>query len=422
MKKIDVLIVFEHRNRELESAVRISKILKQNGYTCEIVQSGWNEAIAQYKWSPRTLVVPWCYDDNDLKKWLQYKGQNNRLNIVNLHCEQLTFSDAIEFTLPQGEAKKTYHCSWGNYFTNNLLECGVESKTIIQTGSPRLDFFKPFFQKAKKEEHAYKFGLNPEKKWVFFVGNFSQMYLSKSRVEELEKRGFSNMKQSVELATNSFEIIVDWIKQILNDNYDFEYIYRPHPSEKINHQLNELEKTYKNFHVIKEEEIRKWYQICDVAFVWCSTSSVEAAYSGIPVFSLRPIEFPDNKKIELVELLDQIKSYNDLKILMNSILNGDKLESNRDFLNRISFYYGEKDTDACKKTSQAIIELFDNFENQFTCKGKKNVHSFIKLVNACIKIFLKKLNLLKRIKKWEILNKDIVSKEEIENLEKNIEI
>lgn len=417
MKKIDVLIVFEHRNRELESAVRISSILKQNGFTCEIVQIGWNEAIAKYKYSPKTLVVPWCYDDRDLSGWLEYKAQNHRLNIVNLHCEQLTFSDAIDFTLPQGIAKKTYHCSWGDYFTKNLLESGVDLKTIIQTGSPRLDFFKPFFEKAEKSDYAGMYNLKSRSKWVLLVGNFSQIYLSKARIEELEKRGFNNMQQSVDLATKSFCIIVEWIRKILNQNYDIEYIYRPHPSEKINESLNELENSYENFHIIKDEEIRKWYQVCDVAFVWCSTSSVEAAYSGIPVFSLRPIEFPDNKKIELVELLDQIKNYEDLRNLIENILKGERIESNNNFLQRISYYYGDNEIDACKKTAGSIEKLMDNMEYAFKCKNRRSLVIYIKLINAYIKKVLMRFGLLNKIKKWEILNNDIVSKKELNDLE-----
>lgn len=424
MKKVDVLITFEHRNRELESAVKICEILKKRGYSAEITQIGWKESICKFHVSPKVLVVPWCYDDKDLTEWQNYRGhfENGELNIVNLHCEQLTYKDAIDFCLPKGAAKDTYHCSWGKYFTDNLIACGVDNRLIVTTGSPRLDFFKPGYAITTKAELAQKHGLDDQKKWVLFVGNFSQMYIDDARIKELSERGITDVQENKALAERSFDEISDWIRKLCDseESGNLEIIYRPHPSEKKHPRLAELEATCPSFHVIHDGAIREWYQTCDLAFVWCSTSSVEAAYSGIPVYSLRPCEIPADKQIDLVELLEQITNYSDMQAVIDRLLTGKPIATSDAFLDGIEFYYGKKENDACQKTVDAIEKLIHDDSFCIASRKVPTRKALVKYVNYYIKLLLRKLHIMQRMKKWEIINRDIVTESEYAEIQSSL--
>ena len=204
MKKVDVLIIYEHKNRELESAIRLAVLLEKNGITSEIKQWGWNEAVAEFQISPKILVVPWCYDTKDLNKWLNYRGQlnKNRMQILNLHCEQVVFNDAIDFYLPKGESKTIHHISWGPNYTKLLAKSNINDKLIHETGSIRLDFFKKQYCETR-DNLAIKYNLDSQKKWILLVGNFSQMSLSEDRIKELTNRGIDGIREGKEIASTS---------------------------------------------------------------------------------------------------------------------------------------------------------------------------------------------------------------------------
>ena len=429
MKKIDVLILYEHKNRELESAVRLSVLLEQKGITSEIRQCGWDEAIAEFSISPSILVVPWCYDSKDLNKWKNYKGhlnKKNRLHILNLHCEQVVFSDAIDFYLPKGEAQNIHHISWGPNYTNLLIKQGIENKLIHETGSTRLDFFKKQYC-TPREDIAKKYNLDINKKWVLLVGNFSAMYFNEESIEKKTKRGVLGLRENKEIALISFNKICNWYQKLLDEetiNNNIEFIYRPHPSEGKNDILLKFERKYNNFHYIADDAIRDWYMSSELAFVWTSTSSVEAYYSEIPVKALRPIDIPDNIKIDLVEKLDKIKNYEEFRKIIYDLIENKKITTNIEFMNEIEKYYGKMDIDAGLETVKVIKKLLNTSDGSIICHKFKSFESLKKAFNYFIKYILNKLRLDKEIKKWEFINRDRASNNEIKELKqkyRNIE-
>ena len=418
MQKIDVLICYEHKNRELESAARIAAILRLKGYSCEIKQLGWNEPFARLSYSPKVVVTPWCYDDSDFLKFTCYKGANshNSFSIINLHCEQIAFNDAIDFCLPKGKAKEVFHCCWGQYFENLLLELGVDPGLIYKTGSPRLDFFRKEYTKTK-EELANAYGLDCSKKWIIIVGNFSQMYWDAKRIKDLSRRGIENAEESKNLSKESFLGIYNWVKKFLDEcenSSSVELIYRPHPSEQINSLLINLEKGSKSFHIISDLAIREWYANSDLSLVWSSTSSVESSYAGTPVISLRPIEIPENKRFDLIEELDQIKTYEEFEKRIVDCYLGKKQNTNQAFLNSIEFYYGRKTIDASMNTANAIDEII--CEQRFLCRTAN--HSFYKNLFSAIRCAFKRLFINMRVgkkkKSWKTIVSDKVEPKHVE--------
>lgn len=373
--KIDILIVYEHKVRELESALLLKQKLEDKGFIVKIVQMFWDEGLAHLKFQPKCIVVPWCYDNNNLDYFLKYKSNNMKgIKIINLHCEQISNSNALKLMIPSGLAKNVIHCAWGKYFKDLLIDNGIEQNLIQITGSPRLDFFRnenSVISKSKKEL-SLKYNLSLNKKWILIIGNFSYAECSKPDTKLIEAQGYKNFSEMVEIATKTYNEIIEWIRLFLDrDNAlqeKFEIIYRPHPSELISDDLKCIDENNQNFHVIREYAIRDWIVNSDLCFAWCSTSAVEAAFAQIPIYNLRPFEIPKEFQFPLLENIEQIT---DFKSFVNAIREYEKkMDLNYEFKKTLKYYYSIEDKTTAEIMTNFIttsIDLpFGYFEDKYS--------------------------------------------------------
>ena len=66
--QIDVLILFEHVARELESALLLERLLNSRGYKTKIIKVHWNDGLMHLKYKPKIVVTPWCYDNEEVTR------------------------------------------------------------------------------------------------------------------------------------------------------------------------------------------------------------------------------------------------------------------------------------------------------------------------------------------------------------------
>lgn len=179
--EIDVVIIVEHLNRELESALLLERALGERHITSKIVFKGWNEGPASCFIKPKVIVTPWCYDNKDVEALCCYRGgfPDGTFDIVDLHSEQVTTPDGLSFVLPTDKAKRTFHICWGQFFSDALASVGVDARRTCVAGSNRLDFFRDEYRNLslRKEQLGIEFGIDPAKPWVLFIGNFSTAFL-----------------------------------------------------------------------------------------------------------------------------------------------------------------------------------------------------------------------------------------------------
>lgn len=429
MTIVDVLIIFEHVNRELESALLIKRKLEIQNLKVVVVQSGWDEGLSYLKYAPKLIIAPWCYDNRNYFHLCKYKGglPNNRLKILNLHCEQLTYDAGNGFLLPENYAKEVYHIAWGQYFKELLMECGVNEKKICVAGSSRLDFFRREFCNINysKKELGIRFNLNTDRKWILLVGNFACAYWSEHTIHEFEKRHFKNIRQQVLLSKRTFWTIAEWYTYLceqLSGNETFELIYRPHPGEGDSKQLLKLSQKYKNFHIIGELAIRDWLINSDAAFIWNSTSSVEAVFAGTPVWALRPIVIPNELKVSLIENIPQISSKEEFVEQILQVATCDLSTHNKKFASYISYYYRNAEKSAIDMTIDYIRQILNEETESFNGNRKILLYGLRKALAYYIKISLLYLGILPRIPRYFVLCKDHLSKKdmkaEIERIDK----
>lgn len=425
MERVSVVIVVEHKNRELESACLLKVLLRKRGITAAIVYEGWNEGPMSVRLHPELIVLPWCYDDDDVARFSTYQSANkNGVKLLNSHCEQITSSDSSELAVPTGRASQSYHLCWGDYFKDRLLQVGIQEETIRVVGSPRLDFFREELRdlSSSREYLSKRFCLDSSKHWILIIGGFSAAFLSDERVDELKRRGFYHASENSALARKAFSVISSWLRAVIQklNNRRVEIIYRPHPSEPGSDIVESIAKDNSSFHIIKELPIRDWLINADAAYMWNSTSSVEAAYAGTPVFSMCPVDMPDYFRYDMLKHVPQIYTAEDLLRSINSVLDGRVHGPDDAFLNDLDYYY------RClnRLSSVAIADYVEDILCDETGvryqTTRPRFYGVSKHVNYWIKLGLLKLGLMRRIPRFRILADDYVSSDEERMLEKRI--
>lgn len=236
------------------------------------------------------------------------------------------------------------------------------------------------------------------KKWILLIGNFSAAFFSDDRIFQLEKRSIPSARENRDLSRASMEEIFSWYETMAACYKDeaVEFIYRPHPSEPVSGLAKSLEKKHLNVHVIKELAIRDWLVNCGAAFMWNSTSSVEAVYAGVPVYALRPKEIPEHLKFNLLEHLTQLRSEEQLVEAVSDVLNGDSGEVNTEIVEVLEYYYHKGSISAADLSADYIEKIIS--DPQYTVQTTRPfLYGFLKSIAASAKLILKKIGLLEKI-------------------------
>lgn len=416
---VDVVVIVEHLNRELESALLLEEELQRRGFSVATVFKGWSEGTASVHLHPKVVVTPWCYDSLDIKALRGYKGgfSDSSFFIVDLHSEQVTSRDGMSFVLPSGEARNTEHMCWGSHFKEALLADGIAPNSVHVVGSNRLDPFRSEYRylSSSKEELAFGHSLDGGKKWVLIVGNYSYAFKTAEELARIEARGVKNARLNADVARRTYAYILKWAKRLAEQDYagGIEFIYRPHPSEPVSEELLDIESSYPSFHVIKDGPIRDWFLNAELAIMWNSTSSVEAAYAGLPVLALRPVEIPDTLKFDLLETIEQITSFEELDHMVRLAARDELPPLNEAFRDAIGYYYHKGEKSATVSIADVIQELISRGKGPFKC-SRDAFYGLRKDAIYAVKELLYRAGVSKRIKRLRTLSEDHISVQELQ--------
>lgn len=340
-----------------------------------------------------------------------------------MHCEQLVFQDALDFYVPKGSVAGVYHCAWGPYYEGVLKDAGVSDELICVTGSPRLDFFRKDFASDERPYLSTRFRLDPSKKWVLFVGNFSSAFMDDETIESLRNRGIDGGEGRRVRSFAAYEAMLSWMEEVAGADSlknGAEFIYRPHPSEPITESLLDIERRCPNITVVKELTIREWYQTCDIAFTWCSTSSVEAVCAGIPILAIEPFAMPKSDVIDIVQSLDKIHSPYELKTVIKRTLDGASAETNEHFVSDISRYYRIDGELASERTAALVREALCTSDHLFESRITYP-YALWMLLRYTAKLILLKVGLLCRMSRFKIWIDNKISAKDLEDARRAVD-
>lgn len=364
---VDVMILYEHRTRELENACLLAAELMRRGLKVSIE---YMTSLGNFLTKANVIVVPHLYDDYQVcfmtkSIWGEYPRV-----IVDLQSEQVLSKsgDKDGRHCPTGQAKKAHHIAWGQAQVKKYLNAGISPNHIHMTGHIAMDFLKDglrayFFS---KEQIAKQFNLDPNREWVLFLSSFSYANRTEDNLRELQKM-FSGARQLNEVTMSTREKIAEWFEAAVLENPDKLFIYRPHPAEKRDQLFIDLERNYENFFCIRDFSSKQWVLVSNRLYTWFSTSVVDAYFAHKICYVLRPVEMPSTLDNPLLEKCHHIKTKNEFLASLS-----DKEKHNEQYLDskEIEFFYGRPDN------GFAYQKIANLCEEAITCPAYRYNYTF----------------------------------------------
>lgn len=408
-KECDVLILIEHVAREIESAVLIKRLFERKGYSVIIDSIKFHKESIVLKYNTNIAIVPWAYSNREVDLFRSLIRKNKKVLIINMHHEQISNDGSDSFIIPQEDAKKVLHLSWGENFSNKLLVNGCDDNTIIQCGNPRLDFYKNKLKdiSESKCKLANEYGLNKNKKWVLFIANSFHL-LTPAQIKINISKGV-DIEEQIKCSIKNREDFLVYVDKYLSENNDVEFIYRPHPSfahaDEIQNDIKELEAKYENFKCISKNSIRDWIINSDMAISFHSTSVIECCVANTEFYLFRTEQLRQDKDYRFFTDYEYcIKNYQ----YFYDAIKG-KIKFNYDkFIKDIRY---DIDLNLNNYSSQILVDkidnIYSNIEKNYTNIDFKFNKHIKNIIYSYIKKILYNLSKNKKIENYIVKKNDI---------------
>lgn len=384
---MDFLIFYEHEQREIDSIFLLREVLLSKGYTCEISSTNtwgyWRKILFS---NPKVVVVPWFRYNENVAFFTAFI-RNRNPKIVNLQWEQIYNKRNLELGLTSisGEAIHAVHLCWGEKSYERLLKQNIDPNNLKITGPIHLDLARLHNESIfSREELSRKFHLPLKSKWRLFISSFSYATLPKSYLDNIYKQ-YGDMSDFVLISKQSRDEIFKWYEYALHKNPEYIYIYRPHPSEFIDKELEALIKKYKNFRVIKDYPIRNWISNVDIIDTWYSTSLAEIYALKKTCYILRPLSIPDEYEVEIMRNASFISTIDSFLQTFNDNSQTFPIKENE----LKSFYDITDENYAVLRVANVLEEVIRSSSYQYTYKSNLfNTGYFLTFLKIFITSFI----------------------------------
>lgn len=392
-KSVDFLFLYEIKSRELENICLIKYELERRGYSVAFMNTWYYLTHKKPKYNANVLVSHGLHNDIIYNFVRSYVKKVKK--IINMQWEQvITNADEISentFFSFSGMANKVVHISWGEKNKKRLVnQCNIPEDNVKLTGHIALDFFRKefdgYYLSRNELFEIYKIPTN--KKICLFVSSFSYVNIPESIVQDENVVFTNDPNQFVSLSVESQDAVISWFKNIMDNNADIVFIYRPHPAEAYNKKLIQLTKQYLNFFVISDHSVKQWILSCDVIYTWYSTSLAEIYCSGKTCHILRPIEIPEQRELTICKDASFIKSYKDFVETLSDTNNQFPLDTEL----LLKHYYIDKSEATYLKIVRVLEDTYKTNEFLLPKYRKPKVKNTIdfsdKIKNAIGKTFM----------------------------------
>jgi hypothetical protein len=307
----------EHAARELDIACVVSHHLQTlHGLTVHIgsIAAGIENLIHRFR--PKLIVNPFFFStkDNVIFDLLYHYPD---VPFFSLNFEQVLSGTNATFFRPKDDytRKRVNHLAWNQTYRDFLVSWGVDPDKIAVTGNPAFGFFLPQYtgDMPTKEELGKRFGLNPNKPWIFFPMNYAWAFLTPEEIENRIRRGYSRENARIyrEFCTDSLSEVCKWWHRAAT-TLNVEMIIRPRPAIPVSDYFAFLGKRWssmpKSVHILKDLRVADWAPVCDRAFTSFSTSIFQTLLESKPSWLMEPQAFPEFLKCEVNEIVPALKS------------------------------------------------------------------------------------------------------------------
>jgi hypothetical protein len=316
VKRVDVVICFEGLARELDVCCAVAALAERHlGLSVEIFQwpRGVPDALRTLR--PRLVLMPHSYQvQSSIYEGFLYEWRD--AIFANLAWEQITYPGSRGAKLPRDEFSQKYvlHHAWSREWFDLLTGCGVPAEHIFLNGNPGHMLYRPpYFDHFKgRDELAGRHGLDPDKRWLFFPENYNwAFYTDVELYEMLVKTGTKedDARMMREYCQKALREALRWCAAEAADGRT-EVILRPRPAVTVEAFREVLSEVVPNapreLRCLKDGTIREWIKASDVVVSSYSTSLIDAAVVGRPVYMLEPLPLPEIMKADWYRLVPRI--------------------------------------------------------------------------------------------------------------------
>jgi surface carbohydrate biosynthesis protein len=315
VRNVDVVYLYEHAARELDVACAVTaRLRKDHSIHAEIIHwpTGFPHAVTHIH--PNLVVLPFCYTERSYEALLAYW---RKARFFNLTWEQLFYAGNEKAKTPRGEFALNHviHHAWSEFYAGFLMKNGLPEKHIFLNGQPAYTLYEAPYRAyfSSRADLAERYHLDPSRRWVLFPENYNWAFYSGATIRQFIESGQSpaDVKAMQEYCECSLHEVAQWLADVANDD-KFEVILRPRPSTTLTEFRLAIEKILtvlpSHFHVIQQESVREWILASDLVCSSHSTSLIEAAVAGKPVFIVEPYKIPGPLKVEWQELLMHVQT------------------------------------------------------------------------------------------------------------------
>ena len=315
MQDIDILYLFEKAARELDVACVVKYLAqKRHGLHVEIIQQNYGYPQAFEKYRPRMVILPFCYQERSnnvyFVKW-------RKAIYFNLSWEQLFYPGNRKAKTPRGEfaVHHVLHHAWSDFYADLLRRQGVPEDHIFVNGNLSLALYEEPYKRYFKPRVALaaQYGLDADKKWVFFPENFNWAFYSEAMLRQMIDDGQApdQVFSLREFSRRSFEIVIRWCRELAAGE-GVELIIRPRPATVVGDFMAKVHKITStlptSMRILQDETVREWVMASDMVISSYSTTLIEAAIAGKPIFMLEPDPFPESLRQEWHHCIPHLKT------------------------------------------------------------------------------------------------------------------
>jgi surface carbohydrate biosynthesis protein len=299
--RCDVLLLCDHKDRELRSLQRISAQLKDEyGLSSAILSINFHgHRILGLR--PRIVAVPFSLGRSQWPLNLLTRFYGDELPIVHLNWEQHIGAQFSQYKMPRTEIerKRLYHVTWSEEYRDKLISDGVPPDKIRVCGNPQMENldFTPAEIVRYKSVISKEIPLDASKKLVFFPMNLIPAMLSEKDIEARVRLGFPRdvAQEYVEMGRSYRDAFVQMFKE-LSDDPSLEMIVRPHPLESVDQYREHFERLVggvpANVVLTSKFTVREWIAVADVVGSTWSTVVYDVQCIGKPSFLYTPVPRP----------------------------------------------------------------------------------------------------------------------------------
>jgi len=377
---MNIYIPIEIKVRELEGRLLLALAAAERGHTVIVGEKKDTIGLATKGLLPPGLV--------HLKSITPHDSMKNMLSKLNKNGHAVTVQDEESGLLDETYdtfarlrfSEETIKAvdkvlAWGHYDLRSLKQFySSQSKKIVVTGSPRVDFWRKDFAEYYSD-HADSKNLEG-KPYFMVVSNFSgplcmnRFWNVMARLNEAgyfereegrEKREYENAAYQTRLI-GEFVFMIRGLKKRFPDH---NILVRPHPVESVE-GWEKLIGNVPGVYVKREGTISPWIRHAKAIIHNGCTSAMEAAISGQNRIAYRPIPHEIEREIPNKISLNAF-SIEELHQLLEGMLNNQDLHKEDEHYNEIQEIV--HDRFAISEDTIAADRIIDEWESIEKIKG-----------------------------------------------------